>query len=134
MGCIAVSLAISLSERHVDLKRLGFALAAHCASAITNLSIGLSVATVADYRPDAAWLLVVPVAMVFVAYRAYIREREKHEILEFLFASNKILTQNPDFEQAIVKLLEQARQMFRTETAEARDRAAGRRAAAAHSA
>ena len=119
LGCIAVSLAISLSERQVDLKRLGFALAAHCASALTNLCIGLSVATVADYRPQAAWLLVVPVLMVFVAYRAYIREREKHEILEFLFASNKILTQNPDFEHAIVKLLEQARQMFRTETAEA---------------
>ncbi len=119
LGSIAVSLAISLSERLVDLKRLGFALTAHCASAVTNLSIGLSVATVADLRAEAAWLLVVPVAMVFVAYRAYIREREKHEILEFLFASNKILTQNPDFEHAIAELLEQARQMFRTETAEA---------------
>jgi diguanylate cyclase (GGDEF)-like protein len=119
LGCFTVSAAISLSEHKVDLKRLVFALGAHFSSALTNVSIGLAGATVTDFRPGAALLLVIPAAMVFVAYRAYIREREKHEILEFLFASNRILTQNPDLEQAIVALLEQAKQMFRTETAEA---------------
>jgi diguanylate cyclase (GGDEF)-like protein len=119
LGCVTVSAAISLSERTVDIKRLVFALGAHFSSALTNLSIGLAAATVTYFDTDAAWLLAIPAAMVFVAYRAYIREREKHEILEFLFASNRILTQNPDLEQAIVALLEQAKQMFRTETAEA---------------
>jgi diguanylate cyclase (GGDEF)-like protein len=119
LGGLTVNIAISLSERRIQLGRLGFAFVMLLGSAFTNVSIGLVAATVIDYRPSAAWLLTIPAATVFVAYRAYIREREKHEILEFLYAANRILTQNPELEQAIVALLEQARSMFRTETAEA---------------
>jgi diguanylate cyclase (GGDEF)-like protein len=119
LGALSVNVAISLSERRISLGRVGFAFVMLLGSAFTNVSIGLVAATVIDYRPAAAWLLTIPAATVFVAYRAYIREREKHEILEFLYAANRILTQNPELEQAIVALLEQARSMFRTETAEA---------------
>jgi diguanylate cyclase (GGDEF)-like protein len=119
LGALTVNAAISLSERRIQLGRAGFAFVMLLGSAFTNVSIGLVAATVIDYRPSAAWLLTIPAATVFVAYRAYIREREKHEILEFLYAANRILTQNPELEQAIVALLEQARSMFRTETAEA---------------
>ncbi len=119
LGAVAVNTAISLAERRIQLGRIGFAFVMLLGSAFTNVSIGLVAATVIDDRPAAAWLLAIPAATVFVAYRAYIREREKHEILEFLYAANRILTQNPDLEQAIVALLEQARAMFRTETAEA---------------
>ena len=119
LGALNVNVAISLSERRIQPARIGFAFVLLLGSAFTNVSIGLVAATVIDYRPSAAWLLAIPAATVFVAYRAYIREREKHEILEFLYAANRILTQNPDLEKAIVALLEQARAMFRTETAEA---------------
>ena len=119
LGALNVNVAISLSERRVQPGRIGFAFVLLLGSAVTNVSMGLVAATVVDYRPSAALLLAIPAATVFVAYRAYIREREKHEILEFLYAANRILTQNPDLEQAIVALLEQARSMFRTETAEA---------------
>jgi len=119
LGGINVNIAISLSEHRVQWMRLAFALLMLLGSSLTNLSIGLVAATVIDYRPNAAWLLAIPAATVFVAYRAYIREREKHEVLEFLYAATRILTQSPELEQAIVLLLEQAKAMFRTEAAEA---------------
>ena len=118
-GCLIVSTAISLSEDRLDLKRMAFGLATHFASFATNASVGLAAAAVISFRPGAAWLLAIPAATVFVAYRAYVREREKHEILEFLYASNRLLTQTPDLEQAILALLQNAREMFHTETAEA---------------
>jgi len=119
LGSVAVGLAIWLSEHSAEAGRLGYAFLMLLSSSLTNLSLGLVAATVIDYRPDAAWLLMVPAATVFLAYRAYIREREKHEILEFLYTATTILTQNPDLEKAIVALLEQAKKTFRTDKAEA---------------
>jgi diguanylate cyclase (GGDEF)-like protein len=119
LGSVSVGIAIWLSEHRAEASRLAYAFLMLLGSSVTNLSIGLVAATVIDYRPTAAWLLTIPAATVFLAYRAYIREREKHEILEFLYAATRILTQNPDLERAIVALLEQAKGMFRTEKAEA---------------
>ncbi|MCL6550862.1 MAG: EAL domain-containing protein [Acidothermus cellulolyticus] len=119
LGCINVSAAIFLSERRADVGRLLYAFGMFFASALTNVSLGLIAATIVDFRPAAAWLLVIPTATVFLAYRAYLREREKHEILEFLYSANRILTQNPELEAALAALLNEARRMFRTETAEA---------------
>jgi diguanylate cyclase (GGDEF)-like protein len=119
LGSVSVGVAIWFSEHRAEAGRLGYAFLMLLSSSLTNLSLGLVAATVIDYRPNAAWLLTVPAATVFLAYRAYIREREKHEILEFLYTATTILTQNPDLEQAIVALLEQAKRMFRTDKAEA---------------
>src|SRR5450631_91241 len=119
LGSVAVGLAIWLSEHRAEAGRLGYAFLMLLSSSLTNLSLGLVAATVIDYRPGAAWLLMVPATTVFLAYRAYIREREKHEILEFLYTTTTILTQNPDLEKAIVALLEQAKKTFRAEKAEA---------------
>ena len=109
LGSVAVGVAIWLSDHGAEAGRLGYAFLMLLGSSLTNLSLGLVAATVIDYQPDAAWLLMVPAATVFLAYRAYIREREKHEILEFLYTATTILTQNPDLEKAIVALLEQAK-------------------------
>ncbi|MGH8888170.1 MAG: putative bifunctional diguanylate cyclase/phosphodiesterase [Acidothermaceae bacterium] len=119
LGSASVGFAIWLSEHRAEPGRLAYAFLMLLGSSLTNLSIGLVAATVIDYRPSAAWLLTIPAATVFLAYRAYIREREKHEILEFLYTATRILTQNPDLERAIVALLEQAKGMFRAEKAEA---------------
>ncbi len=119
LGSLSVGLAISLSERRLEPRRFAYAFLMLLGSSLTNLSIGLVAATVVDYRAGAAWFLLIPAVTVFLAYRAYIREREKHEVVEFLYESTRILTQNPELEQAIAALLEQARKMFRTEMAEA---------------
>ncbi len=119
LSSLTVNIAIALSENRVEPLRQLQAFLMLLGSSLTNLSLGLVAATVLDYRPQAAWILIIPAATVFLAYKAYIREREKHEILEFLYATNRLLTQNPDLEQAIVALLDQAKTMFRAGVAEA---------------
>ena len=42
--------------------------------------------------PRAAPLLLVPAAVIFVAYRAYTNERAKHTTLEFLYDATRALT------------------------------------------
>ena len=68
--------------------------------------------------PRSVVLLAVPTAVVFVAYRAYIGEREKHERLELLYESSRLLHYAPELDSAIGALLEHARRMFRAERAE----------------
>jgi diguanylate cyclase (GGDEF)-like protein len=63
-------------------------------------------------------LLAVPTGIVFAAYRAYMREREKHERLELLYESSRLLHYAPELDSAIGALLEHARRMFRAERAE----------------
>jgi diguanylate cyclase (GGDEF)-like protein len=68
--------------------------------------------------PRSIVLLAVPTAIVFVAYRAYMGEREKHERLELLYESSRLLHYAPELDSAIGALLEHARRMFRAERAE----------------
>src|SRR5207237_6429589 len=65
-----------------------------------------------------AWLLVFPVVTLFLAYRAYTSERQKHERLEFLHEATGILERSRDLETGLVALLRHAREMFRAEVAE----------------
>ena len=69
-------------------------------------------------RAGAAVLLVVPLVTVFLAYRAYTSEREKHERLELLYQSSRILQHSPELDSALAALLRHAREMFRAERAE----------------
>src|SRR6185437_8980176 len=53
-----------------------------------------------------------------LAYRSWISEREKHERLELLYQSSRILQDSPELDSALVALLDHAREMFRAERAE----------------
>ena len=55
---------------------------------------------------------------MFLAYGAYVSEREKHERLELLYQSSRILQHSPELDSALVALLDHARNMFRAEVAE----------------
>jgi len=68
--------------------------------------------------PRSIVLLAVPTAIVFVAYRAYMGEREKHERLELLYESSRLLHYAPELDSAIGALLDHARRMFRAERAD----------------
>jgi diguanylate cyclase (GGDEF)-like protein len=88
--------------------------------AMANTSIGLLSLTVVAADPGAIWLLIVPVTAVFLAYRAYVSEREKKERLELLYQSSRILQHTPELDSALVALLDHAREMFRAEWVDCR--------------
>ena len=56
--------------------------------------------------------------VIFLAYRAYVSEREKHERLEMLYESSRILQHSPELDVSLAALLGHARTMFRAEIAE----------------
>jgi diguanylate cyclase (GGDEF)-like protein len=118
IGAVAVATAISLSGGAPQYQKLPEMLQFSLMVALANTSLALLAVTVLSTDPLAIVLLVVPIAIVIVAYRAYVAEREKHERLELLYESSRILQHSPELDSAIAALLEHSRDMFRAERAE----------------
>ena len=118
LSSLCVATAISLSGGAPQFQKLPQMIQFGGLVAMANTSLALlAVAIIAmDWR--LMWLLVVPLTTVFLAYRAYLSEREKGERLEFLYQSGRILQHSPELDSAIVALLDHARTMFRAELAE----------------
>ncbi|MDQ1726419.1 MAG: hypothetical protein QOK14_464, partial [Frankiaceae bacterium] len=115
---ITVVVAISVAEGHFEAERLPLILGMTAVGAMTNTSLSIIAATLLLQASGTAWLLVVPAATLFMAYRAYLKEREKHDSLEFLYHSTRILSETPELEEAVQALISRAREMFRAEAAE----------------
>jgi diguanylate cyclase (GGDEF)-like protein len=88
------------------------------AASFFNTCLGLLTVTVLWIRPEAVWLPLVLAALMFGAYRIYGSVRQKHESLELLYESTRLLQASPDIDGVIATLLGQAREMFRAERAE----------------
>jgi diguanylate cyclase (GGDEF)-like protein len=118
LGVFAVTAAISLAEGVAQYGRMPRMFVMGGVVSLTNTSLALLVITVLFVEPAAAVLFAVPIAAVFVAYRAYVSERQQHEGLEMLYESTRILQRSPEIDRALVSLLDHARRMFRAEVAE----------------
>jgi diguanylate cyclase (GGDEF)-like protein len=118
VGVFAVTAAISLAEGTSQHARIPRMLMMGAIVSLTNTSLALLVITVLFVEPSAALLFAVPIVAVFVAYRAYVSERQQHEGLEMLYESTRILQRSPEIDRALVSLLDHARKMFRAEIAE----------------
>ncbi len=69
-------------------------------------------------HPEAAPLLLIPTVIAFACYRAYIRERERHEKVKTLYATQQTLSESPEVAVALESLLKQALEAFNAERAE----------------
>jgi diguanylate cyclase (GGDEF)-like protein len=87
--------------------------------AVTNASLALAAAVVLAADARAAGFLVIPAAAIFLAYRAYLAERNKHTRLEFLYDATRALTRAPSAEPGLAGLLAMLLETFRAEIAEA---------------
>jgi len=118
ISAVAIASVITISGGAPQFQKIPEMLHFGGLVAIANTSIGLLGITVVVADPAGAWLLAVPVAAVFLAYRAYLSEREKKERLELLYHSSRILQHSPALDSALVALLDHARDMFRSEWAD----------------
>ncbi len=114
----AVGGAISLNEGRMELQSIIQGLPFGKVVAATNTSIGLIGVMVLWDNAQAAWLLAVPAAILFFAYRIYTSQREQHERMEFLYESTHLLNRSLKMEASLPALLSQALSMFRAEIAE----------------
>jgi diguanylate cyclase (GGDEF)-like protein len=118
ISAVAIATAISLSGGAPQFQKLPEMIQFGALVAVANTSLALLAVSILWLDPRLLWLLVVPLVTVFLAYRAYLSEREKGERLEFLYQSGRILQHSPELDSAIVALLEHARNMYRAERAE----------------
>jgi diguanylate cyclase (GGDEF)-like protein len=113
-----IGAAISLSEGLIGAKALGRMLLMDLTVTTTNASLGLAGAVIVAYDLRALPLLVVPLVTVFLAYRAYATERQRHESLEFLYETTRTLSRSPEIVVALEGLLARSVEAFRAEIAE----------------
>ncbi len=118
LGALTIATAISLSGGAPQFQKLPEMLKFGGMVALANTSLALLAISVIWIDPAAVWLLIVPLAVLFLAYRAYISEREKHDRLELLYQSSRIMQHSPELDSALIALLDHARAMFRAEVAE----------------
>ena len=118
IGALTIATAISLSGGAPQFQKLPEMLKFGFVVALANTSLALLAVSVMWIDPKAVLLLLIPLVTIFLAYRAYLSEREKHERLELLYQSSRIMQHSPELDSALVALLDHARTMFRAEIAE----------------
>jgi hypothetical protein len=118
LSALTIATAISMSGGAPQFEKLPEMIQFGGLVAIANTSLALLAVSVLWLDPLLLALLVVPLLTVFLAYRAYVSEREKHERLELLYQSSRILQHSPELDSALSALLEHGREMFRAERAE----------------
>ena len=80
-----IALGMTLAEEPVGKAQLRQMLGADGLVTIANTCLALAGVAVLLADPRAAWLLLGPAIVMFLAYRAYVQERSRHRSLEFLY-------------------------------------------------
>ncbi len=118
LGALTIASAITFSGGAPQYEKLPEMLQFGTLVAVANTSVALLAVILLWSNPAALWLLLLPVGTLFLAYRAWVSEREKHERLELVYQSSRILQHSPELDVALLALLDHARAMFRAEIAE----------------
>jgi diguanylate cyclase (GGDEF)-like protein len=116
IACIAGAIAIAEGGMRLATIRQMFAMDG--VVTLTNSSIAIAAALVVSIDARAVPVLLVPAATVFLVYRAYVSERQRHEKLEFLYEANRALSRSPEVAEAIEGVLARSLEAFRSEIAE----------------
>jgi diguanylate cyclase (GGDEF)-like protein len=118
LGCLVVQTVIALTEGRPKTASIVRAVSLAVAGGFTSGSVALLGVTVIGKDSTGVWLLLIPAAMLFLAYRAYIGEQGRQETIELLYEANRMLQRAGSLETAVMQLLEHVRTMFRAEVAE----------------
>ena len=118
VGALTTATVITISGGAPQYEKLPEMLQFGGIVAVANTSLALLAVSLFLVNPMTLILLAVPLGTVFAAYGAYVSEREKHERLELLYQSSRILQHSPELDSSLVALLEHARNMFRAEWAQ----------------
>jgi diguanylate cyclase (GGDEF)-like protein len=113
-----ISAAITLSEGQLPSGMLRQMFGFDFVLTVTNTALALAAAVVIRMQAEAVPLLLIPAGLVYLASRAFLTERQRHERLEFLYESTKTLSEAPDVGAALGELLDRSRDTFRVELVE----------------
>jgi diguanylate cyclase (GGDEF)-like protein len=112
---LLIDLAIKLSGAPRPDQRWHEDLGIGVTVAFGTTSIALIGVTLLWVYPQAAWLLFVPMVILFAVYRGYARQRPRYDSLTFLYETARTLQAPGQSEDLLVRLLSQARDAFQAE-------------------
>jgi diguanylate cyclase (GGDEF)-like protein len=118
IAVLLIAAAVSLSEGVLSPRQVAGSLGTDLAVVAANTSVALCAAILVFGDWKTGILMVIPVAGMFVTYRAYVSERQRHERLEFLYEAARTLSHSPEIGPALEGLLARALEAFRAEVAE----------------
>ncbi|HEU4480305.1 MAG TPA: ATP-binding protein [Actinomycetota bacterium] len=117
LGVLLVGVAISIATEKPYAESVPRGLGLGVVTAITNTCLAL-IAVVTSWRdPFETLLLLVPIGVLVLGYRAYSRQQDNQESLELLFEASREAQRSVDLDAAVATLLGQARNMFDAEVA-----------------
>ena len=80
-------------------------------------SVGILIGIVLQTLPVLAVLALVPLALVYTAFRLYVHEHSTRNNVEFLYEATKTLHRTSDIDRALIEMLDGTRSVFRAEFA-----------------
>ncbi|MCW3003257.1 MAG: hypothetical protein JWQ20_2555 [Conexibacter sp.] len=113
-----LSLAMALSGERMGLRRIRTMMGMGILVSVTNASLALATVAVLEADPTAGFLLVGPAGVMYLAYRAYTKQRRQHLELEFLYDASRTLSRADDRAAGLAGVLAMALETFRAEVAE----------------
>ncbi len=120
-GLVTVALigaAITLSEGKLPEGMLGQMFGFDLVFTVTNTALALAAAILIKASAAAVPLMLLPAASFYLAYRAYLLQRQRNERLDFLYEITRTVAQSPDVTGVLEVLLERSRDAFQVELAE----------------
>ncbi len=118
LGVLAVSGAISLAQGRMSMPKIGMAAGIAMTVNVANTGLGVIAAYLVANEPQLVIALVGPAAVLFVAYRAFVREHQQHQRLKVVYSTTRSILEATELGAAIDSVLFQARDVFRADVAQ----------------
>ena len=118
VGLVTIIVAMTLTEGRIAASRLRHMVGVGLGVSFGNTSVALLAAFSFSHDPAAMALLAVPLAVLFLAYRAYVVERHHNDHLELLNALTGELTAATDMTAGLELLLRRIHTALHSHTGE----------------
>ncbi|MCJ7725225.1 MAG: GAF domain-containing sensor histidine kinase [Acidimicrobiia bacterium] len=115
---ILINVVIRLSGGALSILEAISVFGLSVAATMMNTSLGLVAGIVMDAQPGGIWLGLAPAAVLFLAYRAYVSQREQGARFEALYEATRALHASPQIESSLAAATATARSIFEADFAE----------------
>ncbi len=124
IGAVAIGNIVANALVHLAIRATGGTLSTgqirevlllSTGGAAVNASLALLAVTLYELRPEAVALAVLPIVVLYAAYRAHVGQKQERYRLESLYDITRALHASPQIDVAIEAAAVQAQQMFEAE-------------------
>lgn len=110
-----VHLAIRATGGNLSQDQILEVLALSTMGAGVNASLALLGVTLYELQPSAAWLALLPLVVLYSAYRAHVGQKQERYRLESLYEITRVLHASPQIDVALEAAAAQGQKMFEAE-------------------